>query len=191
MSILKSLLFKIIKSIYPLLVFGCVLWSISTSAQKNPLRTDANAFSKYFEELEFKVDTLTFLYSKQKIKFRDVEHLAFRYTKEESVAEIYLQVKAGLSFKQLSLLPSGDFQIVDSLMHLGGDSYRAKIRFKQITKSDFLGLKFRFKESNIEEFKLTELKLFPYTPTLLEFYPNSDELFIGEEKVFELTCSNP
>jgi hypothetical protein len=165
-------------------------WSLAFS-QKTFSKQEQLNFSRYFEDIEFLIDTNLYTFSKNKIKFRDVDHLAFRYTKDESVAEIQVQAKPNQTLSFLKLLPSGDYQIIDSLTETLSGFYRAKIRFKNITKSDFVSLRFSFKESSIEEARFAEIRLFPYTQTNVNIYPGSDELFIGEEKVFELVCNNP
>jgi len=160
-------------------------------SQKTFSKQDQLNFSRYFEDVEFLMDTNLFTFSKNKIRFRETEQLAFKYTKDESVAEIQLQTKANLTLSTINLLPSGDYQIIDSLIQTLPGYYRAKIRFNNITRSDLLSLKFSFKESPIEDNRFAEIRLFPYSQTSLNFYPGSDELFIGEEKVFELVCNNP
>ncbi|MFN4122906.1 MAG: hypothetical protein ACK4GL_06340 [Flavobacteriales bacterium] len=169
----------------------CLCFASLLQAQRQQSKAESGIFERFFDDVEFRIDTSSFSLSGNKIRFRDADYLAFRYLRDESVAEIILQSKAGQSIKGLHLMPSGDYTIIDSLFALGGDTYVGKIRFKNITRSDFLSLKLRFKESNFEEFRIAEIKLFPFTPTTVEFYPNSDELFIGEEKVFDLVVSNP
>lgn len=165
--------------------------ALQSFGQRTSPKLEAGSFNRFFEELELKIDTSLFSFPKDKIRFKDAEHLAFRYVRDEAVAELYLISKPEQTIRSLSLMPSGDYTIVDSLMLLRGNAYKAKIRFKNITRSDFMSLRFRFRESNIEEFRIVELKLFPHTTTSINFYPNSDELFIGEEKVFDLVTSNP
>ena len=141
----------------------------------------------YFLDARIFVDTMEYRWSSDLLKRNEKEMLPFRYGQESEVAEVYLMFDEESPVTGVSLIPSGDFTQVDSLI-LFRDYARFKVQFNSLTNSDFLKFTFRVAVDTMEE--LVELPLFPYTKTYVELYPNIDELYIGEEKVFELTSNN-
>lgn len=141
----------------------------------------------YFLDARMFVDTMEYSWSRNTMVRNEQKSLAFAYDQENEVAEIYLMFDEESPVTGISLVPSGDFNQVDSLI-MFRDYARLKVQFNNLTTSDFLRFTFRVKLDTLEE--LVELPLLPYTNTYVELYPNTDELYIGEEKVFELTSNN-
>jgi len=146
--------------------------------------------TKYFEEIVLNIDTNSFSISNNKIRIKEQEYLSFQFNKDDDECEIVLVPKTTNSIGNLQLISSGDFTIIDSLILVNDQSYRGKIKFTNITKSNFTALRFAFRDIYSQEIKTLELPIYPFTNTFVRFYPNGDELFIGEEKVFELTTNN-
>ena len=80
--------------------------------------------------------------------------------------------------------------IIDSLLQINKEKIRFKVRFNDLINSNYLKFSFLYKDSIRGDSGLYELNLLPFTDTYLKFYPQSDELYIGEEKVFELLSNN-
>jgi len=113
--------------------------------------------------------------------------LYFEYQKPDAVCEVSLSVNEG--YNAISLLPSGDFTIVDSIYKTENQKYNFKVQFTDLTSSEFLS--FKFNVSGIADSSIVqEIKLFPFTQTNVYFFPTGDEIFIGEEKIFELVSNN-
>ncbi|WP_147302861.1 hypothetical protein [Marinoscillum furvescens] len=141
----------------------------------------------YFKDARLLVDTMEYSYQRDAIFRQGKEQLAFAYNDEEEVAEVYLTFDEQAP-KAIRLIPSGDFFQIDSLLIF--EKYaRFKVKFNGLTNSEFVKftLDVTMDSTNSE---LVELPLFPYTQTYVELYPSNEEVFIGEEKVFELTTNN-
>lgn len=134
------------------------------------------------------VDTLSFSWEKDAIQVNKREVLPFKYDEEQEVVEGYLFFDLDADIEMLRLMPSADFDIVDSVA-LFDDYARFKVRFRQISASGFL--KFIFEQRSATGIQLLEVGLFPYTDTYVNFYPGDMELFVGEEKRLELITNNP
>jgi hypothetical protein len=145
---------------------------------------------KVCKELSLKIDTSVYYLSENTINYKGEKHLYFNYTKDDEICEINFIPSPFLEIKTIQLLPSGDYDQVDSLSNFNNDYYRAKIKFKSLAKSQFLSLVFKIKTSLEPEPIVYEVRLFPYTQTYVKFYPTNEELFIGEEKSFELITNN-
>jgi hypothetical protein len=135
------------------------------------------------------VDTLEFSQQKNSIISGHESKIYFEYKTSSQVCEVNLFPSPGLNPRMISLLPSGDFEIIDSLVRITDELLRFKIRFKDLTTSEFLKFSFKISE-NSDSSEIHEIDLFPYTKTHVYFFPTGDELFIGEEKIFELVADN-
>jgi hypothetical protein len=143
---------------------------------------------KGFNEIILKIDTLQFRYPSNMISIQGENYLPVFYQNESEICEINIYPSQINS--RIRLLPSPDFEIIDTLLLINQQYYRAKIKFFNLNRSQFLNLTFQIKSPDTENFILEELKLFPHTKTTVNFYPSSDELYIGEEKIFELLSNN-
>jgi len=141
----------------------------------------------YFLDARIFVDTLEFSWKNNTITQQQRKQLAFKYSQENEVAEVYLFFDMDAEISKINLIPSGDFYLMDSMMFFS-DYARFKVRFNQLTKSNFLRFTFKVTKDSVDE--LVDLPLFPYTETYVDLYPATDELYIGEEKEFELTTNN-
>jgi hypothetical protein len=111
--------------------------------------------------------------------------LPLHYNDENQVAEVeFIPVSAEYNYR---ILPSGDFSIVDSLVKTG-NKYRCKVKFGELTKKDFLRL--NISVSDGWETTIIDIPLQPVTETSASMYVRENELFIGEERLFELTGNN-
>ncbi|MBT9392606.1 hypothetical protein KLP40_05470 [Hymenobacter sp. NST-14] len=143
-------------------------------------------------ELSLRTDTSTFSLSRHSVLVQNEPHLYFYYHQEDETAElrVYPTARAGSA---LRLQRSADFTLLDSLTPMeGGQYYRAKLRFKELSGNRFLSLTFRQPSDSASFAPQTQtVKLLPVTRTTLEFRPADTELFVGEEKVFEFSSNNP
>jgi hypothetical protein len=144
----------------------------------------------FFKEIVLKTDTLSFYLSKDQITVQGERHLAFQYFREDEVCEVRLYPHSFDNPGKPSLLPSGDYDIIDSVSNINQEYYRLKVRFNALTKSQFLSFNFSFEKSAQANDFVYQLKLFPYTHTYVKFYPETEDLYIGEEKTFDLVTNN-
>jgi len=164
--------------IFPFLIFAVVL----------PAK--AQNITSVVRDAVLRVDTNEFSLSKDRIIFQGSPHLAFRFSNPETVCEVSLVAGYQQSLEGLTLLPSGDFEIIDSLLQIDGETVRFKVRFNDLINTNYLKFSFIHEDLMRGDSGLLELNLLPYTDTYLKFYPSNDELYIGEEKVFELLSDN-
>ena len=141
-----------------------------------------------FSREEIKVDTVIYTSDANTVTINNVPNLYFYYNNNDEVAEVKLFPKANHSIKGFRLLESADYSLIDSLIFFNNRYYRFKVRFHDLTRSDFL--KFTFSYRSDTNTAYYELPLLPCTHTEVNIYPTNNELYIGEEKVFELISDN-
>ena len=142
-----------------------------------------------FKNIVLKLDTLEFSLQSNSILSGNEKKIYFEYNTADEVCEVSLFPSVNLTPGMISLLPSGDFDIIDSVAPIDSQQLRFKVRFKDLTKSEFLKFRLAIHEKP-DSTIIHEINLFPYTKTSVYFFPAGDELFIGEEKIFELTADN-
>ncbi len=141
-----------------------------------------------FKDFTLKTDTSEFSLKSNTVYMGSEQKLAFRYINPAEVCKVIFSPLKPDSVP-VYLLPSGDYSVIDTLSEIYRGTFRFKVRFADLNNSDFVSFRFRL-EYSPDSAVFRELKLAPYTPTQVFFYPTADELFIGEEKVFELSSDN-
>ena len=152
------------------------------------LLTAHSGFSQLIEKVTIRVDSLVFTSSQNAINYQGESHIYFQYGQENAVADVSLRLGSQSVDYDLRLLPSGDFQVIDSLVRFG-NQVRFKVRFNQLSNSEFLRFSFRVSEGQFVT--MEEIHLLPVHQTYATIYPGNDELYIGEEKTFEIVTNNP
>jgi len=147
-------------------------------------------FRNYFRDAEIRIDTNVYYLTRNNLRFKAEEYLSFEFNDESSVCEVILYPYNAETIDSLVLLESGDWDLIDSLINFNNEYYRFKVEFPDLSASGFPGFTFRLKKTGEEKSIITALKLLPYNATYVKLYPLSDELFIGEEKVFEFVTNN-
>ena len=142
----------------------------------------------YFHDITIQVDTLEFSFSKDHVAIKGEKYISFFYSREETVAEIKLFPTNAENVRKIDISYSTDYDIIDSVFK-SNDYFKFKVRFKNLTKTQFLSLNLTLHEQNLKEIPY-ELKLLPVTKTIVNFYPKEEDLYIGEEKEFELVTNN-
>lgn len=171
---------KNIKSVLLLII----LFFVSQTVTKAQVMFD----DSFLLDARMFVDTMEFSWKEHWVLQQQKKQLAFNYNQENEVAEVFLYFDSRDPITNMSLIPSADFYLMDSVI-IFSDYARMKVRFNQLTDANFL--KITLKVSKGEQEQVITLPLFPYTDTYMDLYPGTDELYIGEEKVFELTTNNP
>ncbi|MCA8829889.1 hypothetical protein [Hymenobacter pini] len=158
-----------------------LLCAVSVRAQRAPLLRDVS----------LRTDTTRYSLSRNTVLVQGEPHLYFYYRQDDETAELLMYPETP-GRQGLRLQRSADFTLLDSLSPVdGAQYYRAKLRFKDLGSNKFLSLTFRQPSDSVGFAPRTEtVKLLPVTRTTLEFRPSDTELFVGEEKVFDLTSNN-
>jgi hypothetical protein len=122
------------------------------------------------------------------VSYGKTQQLAFHYTSNEQVLRVECYKRE--NFKgDLRLLGSGDYDILDSLDLIADTFYRFRIRFKNLSETEFPSLTFTTFRTNGSSVNF-QIPLFPYTTTEAAFYPGNDDLYLGESRKFELVTNN-
>ncbi|MCS6794965.1 MAG: hypothetical protein RMJ97_02675 [Raineya sp.] len=142
-----------------------------------------------FKEVALLIDTLRFTQSKNTINFKGEKYLAFEYFSESPTCEVRLYPQSMENIQKIDLAYSQDFQLVDSVFR-SQDYFRFKVKFNNLTQTQFPVFNLVVHQIPLKEVSC-EVRLFPYFNTKVAFAPKDDELYVGEERVFELICNNP
>lgn len=167
-------------------LFVSTLLSLSANPQKG------GTIEGLFTDITLQIDTGLFAFSSHQIKIAGKSRLAFLYKQEDQVAELVLYPRQPELFQtgSIQLLPSDDFQILDSMLLYANTYFKCRIRFKSISKSELSSLQFVvFNKQNGSALNL-ELPLFPYNKTHAVFYVGNDDVYVGEEKRFEIVTNS-
>ncbi|MEQ8472981.1 MAG: hypothetical protein RIC35_17435 [Marinoscillum sp.] len=170
------------QSLFKKFLFSLFMLSVLVS------QAQSDFHDSYLLDARVFVDTMEFTWSDDAIARNGRAVLPIAYDEDNEVAEIYLFFDEASPVSQVAVVPSGDYVMVDSLI-MFRDYARFKVQFNSLTNSDFLKFTLRLSLDSLNE-ELVELPLFPYTNTYVKLYPGTEELYIGEEKVFELTSNN-
>jgi hypothetical protein len=162
------------------LLLGFLLTAFPAQAQTGPL----------LRELMVRTDTTRYQLSRNTVAVQGEQNLYFYYRQEDETAE--LEVYPLQQRTPLRLVRSADFTLLDSLtVAPNGQFYRAKVRFKELSAVQFLRFTFTQASDSAGRPPLTQtVNLLPVTRTTLELRPTDTDLFVGEEKVFELSTNN-
>ncbi|KAA9340619.1 hypothetical protein [Adhaeribacter soli] len=148
-----------------------------------------NPVSGAFREVVLHLDTASYSLSKNAVLFNGETQLAFPYQSETQVAEVNLYPSFSARNHTVTLARSADFEQMDSVVNINDQYYRVKVKFRNLTGSQFLNFTFAVKDSASAP-RLEVVKLFPYTRTSVKLFQEDNELFVGEEKILELTTDN-
>ena len=97
-----------------------------------------------FSKVEIKSDTFTFSSRKNVVTINKETRLYFNYSSEEEVCEIRLYPEDPAGLKGLKLLPSVDFELLDSMINLNNEFIRLKVKFVNLSSTNFLDLIFSY-----------------------------------------------
>ena len=143
------------------------------------------------QELEFisdytvRIDTQLVRYSKDKLKLQDRWVLPIPFQKKNTAFEIKLEFPLLDPDSDVELISSGDYSIVDSLDYLTDSEMLLKIRVQNLSQINVLTVNFKVVSKDGKE-KRVPVYLYPYAIPEVQLKVAEDELFIGEEKAFEL-----
>ncbi len=140
--------------------------------------------------VEIRVDTLTFDSQKNLVTVNKEPRLYFKYRQEDQVCEVRLFGSDSSVLKSLHLVPSADFELLDSLVLIDHDFIQFRVRFVHLSASDYLNFTFNYQPKGKANPSTFYVPLLPYTDTNVELYTDDYQLFIGEEKAYELTSNH-
>jgi hypothetical protein len=168
-------------------MIGCGIGPLATIAQTG--KVVATGFDSLFSKAALFIDTSVYRYPEDMVMISEEGHWAFHFNDEASVIELRLWPRRAGYFtgKQLELEALPDMDILDSLVWVDDQYFRSRIRCKSLSRSDRRSLMFLIRDN--ERSRRVHLPLFPYTTTRVTFYPGEEDLYIGEEKRFEIVTN--
>jgi hypothetical protein len=170
-----------------LAVFGILLGVVPrfVAAQNAP------AGRPVLREVSLRTDTATYLLSHNTVAVQGVPTLYFWFRRDDETAELRLYPADATNRKPLRLRRSPDFQQLDSLTKEEDGGFRTRLKFQNLTSSRFLRLVVEQAADSAGREPLRQVvPLLPLARTSLALRITDNELFVGEEKVLELTSSN-
>ncbi|MDB5236531.1 MAG: hypothetical protein JWR44_3524 [Hymenobacter sp.] len=157
---------------------GCQRTEAQTLPPVSPILRDAS----------LRTDTATYALSRNTVLAQGVPSLYFWFRRDDETLELRLYPA---NAKPLRLRRSADYQQLDSLSREEDGSFRTRLKFANLTASRFLRLTVeQAADSAGQAPRRQVVPLLPLARTVLALRVPDNELFVGEEKVFELTSSN-
>lgn len=150
----------------------------------------SSEFKGVFKEIILKADTSQYRLTKDMVSYQGQSLMGFSFDNPDEVCELDLFPVTDGKTKSVELVKSIDFQQLDSVVLINNEYFKTRIKFVNLLKSQFTSFIFNIATEGNEKTITKELKLLPYTKTTASFLPNNDELYIGEEKVFEVFTNN-
>jgi hypothetical protein len=142
--------------------------------------------TSYFDKIELLSDTSTYSSKTDYVVVNGIKKIYFYYSSNNSELEVRAYPKHKTS--RIELIPSRDFEVIDTLLKIN-NYLRFKLKFRNLTQSEMLRLSFEVEYDSIIEYE--DVYLQQLTNTTASIYPGDDQLFIGEEKVYEVNSNNP
>ncbi len=141
-------------------------------------------------EVSLRIEHFDYFYHRDGLSYNDEQHLFFRITSADPIAEIRVYpTEEQTPIEGMALLPSSDFRVLDSLVFVNNDHYRARVRFSDLFNTSFPSLVFSYERHDQRTIN-HEIPLFPYFVTSLYHDDDVVELFQGEEKLIEISGNN-
>ncbi len=146
--------------------------------------------SQYFSNISLTIENNRYFYNTDTILFQGEMHLAFIYHTNDAIALINLYPKpTGKQIKSLTMLPSDEYELQDSVYLIDNKYFQARVKFNDLNESKFLKVLLNVVLEN-EESVVIPLSLLPYTNTFAELRTEDNQLYIGEERTFEISSNN-
>ena len=149
------------------------------------------AQAQLLRSLSLTFDTVRYALGEQMLPVAGEPRLYFYYHTDDQVAELRL-VPTHPGSRPPRLLPSAEFVVQDSLVAGPGGEYRGMVHFRNLTGAPFVRLAFAPATDSAGQPARAQqiVSLLPLTRTTLDLRLTSPELFVGEEKVLEVSTNN-
>jgi len=145
---------------------------------------------KSFSEVIVKIDTNTYRFSELLPHFKDASLFPFHYRHENEVVVIDLIPHPGLELELMAVDATPDISVLWFEEQQPENLFRIYLRFERITKGNFFSLELKVKPT-AEEIQTYRLELQPVAPMFIDILNFSEEIFVGEEAIFELNTHMP
>lgn len=153
--------------------------------KSHTINAQSNLFTS-FSEVQLRIDTNIYKYTLDRVFVQNEWQIPFEYQQIDPIVEfrIFPRIK-DFQLSDWNLKATNEYRIIDSLS-LRADGYlHFKVQFSDLSQTEFLNI-------NLEEQEKTiAIPIFPYTQTYATIYPGDGDLYIGDEKTFELVTNHP
>ncbi len=147
-------------------------------------------FSFDFDDIAFRVNNINYYYLHDGLDYKDETFLFFRVTHDRPIAEVRIYPeKESLPINDLRIIPSADFDIMDSLVFLNNEYHRTRIRFNDLKHVEYPSLIVSFRNID-DKVENREIKLHPYYVSSVFYDREPIELFESEEKTIDFPAKN-
>lgn len=147
------------------------------------------AQKRFFSELEVRVDTSLYNSQESSVIVNGRPVLAFPVPRTDQVIDVFFYPPETGPLPEAELTLSKDFILLDSLELIDSAFYRARIQFVDLNRVGILPLTIRYRSPGGPA-RNQAFELFGYVPTRAILQSKDDEVFLGEEKVFDVATSN-
>jgi len=144
----------------------------------------------WIQDLIFRIDTNVVSYKKNKIIYQDKEVVPLPYRINQEIVEISI-IPNNINFvKEIILDTSKQYNIIEEPEKTENNTFDYSIQFINATKSNFIKHKIyliNYKDDTIE----ITINLQPISRQQIQIFPSQDELYVGEEVMWELISNIP
>lgn len=151
----------------------------------------ARAQAPLLRDVALRTDTATYQLSRHTVLVQGEPTLFFWFRRDDETVELRFYPERPAGDQTLRLRKAADFQQLDSLTREPDGAWRTRIKFQDLTSSQFIRLVVEQPGAAGEEPLRDVVPLLPVAYTAVGLRASDDELFVGEEKVLELNSSNP
>ena len=139
----------------------------------------------YLDKIELLTDTASYNSRYNHVLTNGLKKTYFYYSSDKTEIEVRFFPKNRNN--RFELIPSHDYDIVDSLLDMN-TYWRVKLKFKNLTQTELLRLSVEIEHDSVLSYE--DIYLQPLSKTTASIYPSDNQLFIGEEKVYEVNSNN-
>ncbi|MDD3630215.1 MAG: hypothetical protein PHF55_04255, partial [Bacteroidales bacterium] len=149
-----------------------------------------NSQNSWIQDIIFRIDTNVISYKKDKIIYQNKEVVPLPYRINQEIVEISIIPNNPNFIKEIIPDTSNQFNIIDAPIKTENDIFDYSIQFINATKSNFIKHKIsviNYKDDTIE----MVINLQPISKQQIQIFPSQDELYVGEEVMWELISNIP
>ena len=143
----------------------------------------------YIDNVTIQTSNSRFSATKDTVSFQNKNYLFFKYSKENEICDVKVFPSLRYKIKDISLVESADFKLLDSVVNFNNQYYTFKVQFQHISTTDFLRFRLNIEADNTNV--IQDIPLLPVTETTAKLNTKGEDLTVGEEKVFELISNHP
>jgi len=143
----------------------------------------------YIDKVILQTETAGSSTSEQTVNYQNKNYVFFQYGKENEICDVKVFPSGKYKIKDISLVESADFKLLDSVVNYNNQYYTFKVQFQNLSTSNFLRFRLNIEVDSINF--IQDIPLLPVTNTTVKLNTKGEELTVGEEKVFEIISNHP